>query len=82
MWRIPVEITYRNEGNGEVKTRKVVQFPEGSEQFDTGNTCITGFDATADNGKGGTRRFKNENIINMRSCAFPVKIPKEQQKYF
>jgi hypothetical protein len=82
MLRIPVQIEYKNLNDGQVKTRRVVPLPSGSEKFNTGNTCITGYDASANNGKGGIRRFDNDNILRIRSCAFPVKIPKEHQKYF
>lgn len=81
MYRIPIELQYQSK-DGEIKTRRFVPFPDGSKSFSTGKTCMTGFDANADNGKGGIRRFENSHILKMRSCSFPVKIPKDHQKYF
>lgn len=77
MLKMPIEIDYKNEKDGQLKTRRVVPFGN-SHTFENGHTCITGFDPAA----GGIRRFLNSNILAMRSVHIPVSVPNEMEKHF
>lgn len=82
MQLFPIQIKYRNTTDKEIKVRLVVPFPDVLMQFSTGNTCITGYDPNAEDGKGGIRRFECDRIEEMATVSFPVAIPSKFEHYY